>query len=244
MSLAPKDFATRHPIRHAYWAQMSDMTVLGATLYTFGIDPNAWYDELEAQVMEDMPYDELPKDFDERMEIICSAVRAELIKKLPNAPHPFVNADTKIYIKSFFEWLKSSAYANNLASITPTTGTPPSAQAPVIATNTSAPQPTQPSNTISDFDALVVDGIAKIFPLHADPEQNCSIWTKHAKNAVRNGLVDARVSIGKGQAQSTYQPEKVGDWLISKGKMDQAKVNRLLGANLPPRSRDNKHLYE
>ena len=242
MSLAPKDFATRHPIRHAYWAQMSDITVLGATLYTFGIDPNAWYDELEAQVMEDMPYNELPKDFDERMEIICSAVRAELIKRLPNASHPFVNDDTKIYIKSFFEWLKSSAYANNSASITPTTALSQSEQAPVIATTSS--QPTQPTNTISDFDALVVDGIAKIFPLHSDPEQNRAIWKKNAKNANRNGLKGARVEVGSGQAQSKFQPEKVGDWLISKGKMDQAKVNRLLGANLPLRSRDNKHLYE
>jgi len=242
--LVQKDLATRFPIRHSYWEQMSDTTVIGAALYSLGIDPDAWDKMCDAADMEDLPYDELPNNIDERISIICSAVRAELIKKLPNA-NPYVNADTKIYIKSFFEWLKSSAYANNLASITPTTAIPPSAQAPVIATNTTtSPQPTQPTNTISDFDALVVDGIAKIFPLHSDPEQNCSIWTKHAKNAVRNGLVDARVSVGKGQAQSTYQPEKVGDWLISKGKMDQAKVNRLLGANLPPRSRDNKHLYE
>ena len=107
MSLAPKDFATRHPIRHNYWEQMSDITVLGAALYTFGIDPDAWHQELDAVPYEDMPYNELPQSFDERIAVICSAVRAELIKKLPNPAHSYINEDTKIYIKSFFDWFKS-----------------------------------------------------------------------------------------------------------------------------------------
>ena len=243
MSLAPRDFATRHPIRHAYWEQMSDTTVLGAALYSFGIDPNAWYDELDSFSMEDMPYDELPPKFDERIDIICSAVRADIIKKLPNAMHNFVNQDTKIYLKSFFEWFKASPYAGKsiqtqASPTTPTTSTTPK---PTIVKLDS--QPKQSTNALSDFDSLKLDVIAQIFPLSTDPEENTSIWGNFAKNATRNGLDKARADKGKGKAQSTFYPEQVGEWLISKGRLDQAKLYRILARNLPPRSRDKLDYY-
>lgn len=240
MSSAQIDFATRHPIRHSYWNQMSDTTVLGAALYTFGIDPNAWYDELDALPIEDMPYDGLPQDFDERIEIICSAVRAELIKKIPNSSHPYVNKDTKIYFKSFLDWFEASPYVNKQTQPQSLSNLTPVAK-PI--TNIITTQPKQTSNILSDFDPLVLDVIAKMFQQDSDSAANNVIWKKNAKNAKRNGLDQARITIGKGTAQSTYDPEKVGEWLISKGKLDQAKLYRILGSNLPARSRDKIDLY-
>ena len=108
---------------------------------------------------------------------------------------------------------------------------------------------TQPKNfedTTSDFDPLLLDVIAQMFPISKDAEDNASIWGSYAKNATRNGLDQARATIGKGKSQSTFHPEKVGEWLISKGKgnLDQAKLYRTLGANLPARSRDKADLYK
>ncbi len=231
MALPPKNFIARYPIKHAFWEQMSDTTIYGAALYTFGIDPSACDQALDEICAEDMSCDDLPQDLGERIAIIRSAVRAGLIKKLPNPASPDVNVYTEIYFKSFLEWFEASSYAKKLNQ---TQGSP-----------TPEPTPeTEPANAISDFDPLVLDGIAKMFPQVTDSSENDLIWKDYAKNAKRNDLKQTRTSVGKGKGQSTFCPEKVGEWLINKGKLDRAKLKRILRANLPDRSLEKLDWYD
>ena len=85
-------------------------------------------------------------------------------------------------------------------------------------------------------DPLPLSGIALIFKLEQVDIDNTELWRSFAKEAARNGLITARVVIGSGTAQSTFDPVAVGEWLVTKGKMDQAKVARFLNSNLPKRS--------
>lgn len=92
------------------------------------------------------------------------------------------------------------------------------------------------SSVISTHDPLPLDGIALMFKLKQVEADNSKHWRKYAKGAERNGLAVARVVIGKGTAQSKFDPVAVGEWLVSKGLIDQAKVDRFLMSNLPKRS--------
>jgi hypothetical protein len=240
MSLDQIEFAKKNPIRYSYWEQMTDVSVLGAALYAHGIDPDAWYNLFDSVCMEDMPYESLPDSLDDTIEIICSAVRGGIIQTSPSDKSLFTNADTKILVKSFLEWFKISLFAN---------GAPPAIAIPQSPSQRNSPSTSQahqgePDDVASDFDPLRVDGISKMFPLDVDASISAKKWAIKSKNATRNGLSKARVTIGSGQAQSTYLPDKVGEWLVAKGILDQAKVNRILKSNLPLRSRDNKELYE
>ncbi len=93
----------------------------------------------------------------------------------------------------------------------------------------------------STHDPLPTDGIARMFPVSLDQNENLKHWSGFAKNAPRNKLHHARTSVGKGRTKSHFDPVKVGDWLVLKGKMTQDKVNRHLANNYPPR---NAHLKE
>jgi len=88
------------------------------------------------------------------------------------------------------------------------------------------------------FDPLPKDGIENIFILSADRLENKEQWSKWIFRAARNGLKQARTDCQPYQ----YNPAKVADWLVNNGKLDRARANRLLVKNLPPRSRDEKHL--
>lgn len=92
----------------------------------------------------------------------------------------------------------------------------------------------------STHDAKKLDAIALMFPINPN---NLMEWRVLAKNADRNGLHAARTAVGKGKAQSMFDPVLVGQWLVSKGKMDQARVDRILMSNLPPRNAHLKDLY-
>lgn len=92
-------------------------------------------------------------------------------------------------------------------------------------------------------DPLNLEGIALLFVLNADANENKEIWKSLAKNAKRNGLAVARKETGKGKGQSVFDQVEVGEWLVKKGKMDQARVNRLLGGSLPTRNAHLKDLF-
>lgn len=86
------------------------------------------------------------------------------------------------------------------------------------------------------YDPLPTDGIAAMFPLSRDDDENLERWRNLAHNAPRNGLADCRVATGSGKRQSTFDPASVGEWLVRKGKYTQAEVVRILQRNLPTRS--------
>ncbi|MCH7743008.1 MAG: hypothetical protein IIB71_10160 [Proteobacteria bacterium] len=86
------------------------------------------------------------------------------------------------------------------------------------------------------FDPLPISGIARMFPLKIDEEENQKVWKGHAARAARNGLKLARIIVNIGRAKSTFDPLFVSDWLIARGDFDRAKADRKLASNLPPRS--------
>lgn len=92
-------------------------------------------------------------------------------------------------------------------------------------------------------DPLPLNGIALIFKIVHDVGKNNDEWKLLAKAAVRNGLISARVKAGRGTAQSIFDPVAVGEWLVKSGKIDQAKVERILNSNLPSRSAHLRNLY-
>lgn len=98
---------------------------------------------------------------------------------------------------------------------------------------------------LSTFDPVSLSGIAKMFRLNPDDEQNIEMWKKHAEKASENGLKKARVSVSRGSEESTFDPELVGDWLVYKQRtiFTRAKINNILRKNLPKRSKDKEDFY-
>lgn len=94
-----------------------------------------------------------------------------------------------------------------------------------------------------DFDPLPLSGIAKMFPLTKDKEINLEKWRTYASKASQNKLSNTRASKGRGRAESTFHPHLVADWLVTKGYYERAHADRILGNNLPPRSKHLKDYY-
>lgn len=94
----------------------------------------------------------------------------------------------------------------------------------------------------SAFDPLPLSGIARMFPLVRDEHHSLDSWKKHANKASRNGLIKARISKGTGNAESTFDPWEVSEWLVEKGHYARDKAERKLANNLPPRSAHLKDL--
>jgi len=92
------------------------------------------------------------------------------------------------------------------------------------------------------FDTLPLSGISKIFPLGLDKQGKRSKWHGYAEKASGNGLGKSRVTVGKGSAESTFDPVLVGEWLVKKGFMPRDEVDRKLIKNLPTRSMHLKEL--
>lgn len=88
----------------------------------------------------------------------------------------------------------------------------------------------------STHDPLGLTVIANMFLIDPVPYNNLKSWRKFAKDANRNGLIEARTSTGKGRAQSLFDPVKVGDWLVKERGFTLEKVERILNNNLPKRS--------
>ncbi|QYZ65367.1 MAG: hypothetical protein HPY30_04830 [Gammaproteobacteria bacterium (ex Lamellibrachia satsuma)] len=95
---------------------------------------------------------------------------------------------------------------------------------------------------VSAFDPLPLSGIARMFPLDRDEQNNLDIWKTRADKASRNGLIKARISTGTGNAESTFDPWEVSEWLIDKGHYTRDKTERKLANNLPTRSAHLKDL--
>ena len=101
------NLAHQHPIRTDLWDKMEDLSIAGAVLYSFGIDPDTIRLELECG-HENNSLDDLPKDFQERLRIIKSAVRAGSITRTPNSTNSNdCDEQTRILMSSFLGWYKN-----------------------------------------------------------------------------------------------------------------------------------------
>lgn len=221
-----RDFAQHNPVNKNFWEKMSDLTILQATLYTFDIDPGAIQEYLNAYA-EPVSTDELPDEFLNRLSIVKSAVRAGLIKRVAVAGNHSsdVDDDTRILQKSFSKWCVKNDYTRESED----------------KTLDIAQQPHAAAGGESTHDPVPPNGLAKMFRLTPDEVVNKDAWIQFAHNAIRNGLSTARTQKSKGKAQSFFDPVKVGDWLVKKGRLTQEKVDRVLNNNLPHR---NKHLKD
>jgi hypothetical protein len=81
---------------------------------------------------------------------------------------------------------------------------------------------------------LYTTGIAKIFPIKVNEEDNISAWKKLAREASRNGLIKARKEKSSGKAESKFDRMVVADWLVDNGYMNRDQANRRIKANLEP----------
>ena len=247
--LTPKDkrymarfgnYSFRHPIDHAFWNKMSHISILGAVLYTFGVDPEAPSKEME-HTGEPQPLEELESYMDDRRAIIKSAVLSGLIKTVGRRPklQIHVGDSLNISLSSFKKWCKE-----NDLSCEPTLAAPkyPEYQPGYIKPERDKSK--NKSNTpTSDFDPLFLSAISMIFILDRDALINKTRWKALAKDANRNGLVGARIVKGEGKRESTFDPTKIGDWLVTKAYKTVAEVNKILVKNLPDRSAHKKDYY-
>lgn len=230
------NFAHRNPIKEDLWNAMADLTIQGAALYTLGIDPDAICDETSHEDGVYVSSDALPKGYEERLRIIKSAVRADLIKRIvaPGNTPAEIGDHTQILKTSFFEWCDKNPNSCTHAEAIP--------KYPKYCdkVNREAEQ-AEPKPEESTHDPLPTDGIAAMFRLEAVDSKNVERWRSFAKEAKRNGLAGARMPEIGGKAQSRFDPVKVGEWLVKTGKFSREKVDRLLLNNLPPR---NAHLKD
>jgi len=93
--------------------------------------------------------------------------------------------------------------------------------------------------TIDAFDPLMISGIAHLFST-ISPSFSIGKWKELAGKAKANGLIDARVTVTGGKAESTFNPVRVANWLISKHGSLPEHIERKLRSNLPDRSKDQE----
>jgi hypothetical protein len=95
------------------------------------------------------------------------------------------------------------------------------------------------------FDPMPLSGIASMFQLDKDPARNLERWKGYARKASQDSMKDfklARIEVGSGSKQSTFNPLLIGRWLLTIDNwLTVEKVNRKLKSNLPERS---KHLSD
>jgi len=114
-------FANRYPIKKDVLGRMSDLSIEGAALYRFDIDPGAIQNELEHAGHEHASI-ELPEGFSTELAIIQSAVRAGLITRAPftGSDPGRICDDTRILKDSFFDWInQQESVAKNAPQAAP-----------------------------------------------------------------------------------------------------------------------------
>lgn len=106
-----RDFTQRHPFDNKFWDKMSDLTIVQAALYTLGIEPAAIQADFNTYE-EPVSTDELPHGFLDRITIIKSAVRADVIERVDTSSnnHSEVVDETRIAKDSFLKWCAKQSY--------------------------------------------------------------------------------------------------------------------------------------
>ena len=90
--------------------------------------------------------------------------------------------------------------------------------------------------TIDAFDSLQISGIANLFST-ISPSWDTDKWKNKASKAKINGLSEARDTVTGGRAESTFNPVRVANWLISNQGSLPEHIERRLRKNLPDRSK-------
>jgi len=129
------------------------------------------------------------------------------------------NSKSKIYLDSFVEWALNTAHWD----------IPKELGILVVAEN--LPKETEREEIHTLFDPEKKGVVILLFD-RVKPEE----WKKHFNQAARNELSNAREGIG------LYNLAKVGDWLVKRGIYTRQHLDGKLANNLPPRSKDKKHL--
>lgn len=232
------NLAHRYPIREEFWDKMEDISIEGAVLYTFGIAPDTIQLELEHCGYEDNSLDELPKEFPERLRIIKSAVRSGAIKcsSVGTTTPPACDDQTRILMSSFRQWHESIK-----GSWLPAPAIP---DYPAFQPDAEVPSDEPSQDEKPTHNPLSTNGIAMMFKLDSNDENNNKIWKNFAKNAKRNGLNAARMQVVGGTGQSRFDPVKVADWLVDNGKIARNKANQILASNLSDPDDDRKHFFD
>lgn len=92
------------------------------------------------------------------------------------------------------------------------------------------------NETIDAFDSLPISGIANLFS-SISPSWDIEEWKKKASKAKTNGLSESRETVTGGSAESTFNPVRVANWLISNHGSLPEHIERRLRNNLPDRSK-------
>jgi len=90
--------------------------------------------------------------------------------------------------------------------------------------------------TIDAFDPLKLGAIVSLFS-RISPGFSDERWRNLASRAKANGLIDARETVTGGKAESTFNPVRVANWLITKHGFSPEHIARKLKNNMPERSK-------
>lgn len=206
-----------------FWAKMGYWTVDEAVALSFGRNPETVNWNSVFPYTDTSPFAKKYKKIRTLVQRACKC--GALIR--PIAPIQFLCWASKIEI----------TFPDELISLVQ--GTPKGKEYEAPASDS---QPVQKAAK-NPFDPLPISTIAKIFNINQDVKNNLDTWKKYSRQAKRNGLDVARVEVAKGSGRSTFDPQKVGDWLIDNGHMEPEKVNRKLDNNLPKRSEHLKGTF-
>jgi hypothetical protein len=147
------------------------------------------------------------------------------IKSFQDSIHKSKNASRiESYSEQFKHW--QSPY---LTVHTETIYDTPNATAEAV-TDTTPPANDDPDKALADlFDLVPVSALEKMFPANGK-------WVRWAGKAKANGLIEAR------EERAKFNPYLAALWFLKQGRSgwDLARINRVLGNNLPARSRDEK----
>lgn len=180
-----RDFVRRHPVRSSFWGEVEDLTLLSAALLTLGIEPTALGAELDA-TGELVGLDELPENFESRIEVLCSAVRAGGLKPLALILDKHAHIDenkTRVKTDDFVAWCVSKRLPHNIP-------------------NRVAPQPTTkwPWGNYETKLLRELAAAAERFWTHYDPSDPSTAPTS---KQVEKWLVDRAVALRTAQVMAT-----------------------------------------
>lgn len=199
------NIAHRYPIDHDLWDKMEDISIEGAALYSFGIDPDAIQNELKDTENSDL--ERLPKDYKKRLRIIKSAVRAGTIERTKvNGSDPGGFDDhTRILIGSFRKWCKANLGRCKPAEVIADypkyqTETRPAAHG---TTNTSEELPTKERESM----LMLIIGMAICFYGY-DPKSKRSAVTGEMPGSIHSDLEKAGIHFDVGTIRKYLKEAK------------------------------------
>lgn len=189
------NFAHRHPIKKGFWDKMSALSIEGATLYTFGVDPDAIQSELKGGY-ENASID-LPKEFDDRLRVIESAVQTEQIKRvlITSSDSEGIDKDTLILKVSFQKWCNINSY-----TCTPTEAKPdfPKFQPELVDTvHSSIKLTASPSTKERESMLKIIIGMA-VGAYKYDPNNERNKATGKKSGSIFADLEEAGIGIDNG----------------------------------------------